>query len=141
METRGAGHVTLRRLGAAVGKAHTAAFMHFAAISEVLEEVAAQGWEELHDRLEQLPVTETTAAARQLIGLAEAYTRFALDHPMLFRLMYDADMWGVIGRESRDALARVEGFRNACFHSFVRAIADGQKKGEVREGDPSQLAR
>lgn len=86
LDEEGADRIGLRQLARRVGVSPAAPYRHFAGRQALLEAVAAEGFRQFSGRMD---------AARaglpedgQLVGMAQAYVRFALEQPALFRLMF-----------------------------------------------------
>lgn len=71
---------------------------------------------------------------RQLQELGGAYVRFALAHPSHLRLMFGPEIRDKSTHPSLEAAAR------RAFDLLVESIAEGQRAGHVRRGDPQELA-
>jgi AcrR family transcriptional regulator len=82
---------TLRGLARSVGVAATSVYLHFPDVDHVLAAVVEQGFEQL--------TAATTAAARKakdpladLRTRCRTYCHFALEHPNLYRVMFQTDL-------------------------------------------------
>jgi AcrR family transcriptional regulator len=78
LEKDGPGALSLRELARRAGVSHNAPYRHFSDREALLAALADDGFRQLADAL--------AAAAGRAMG--EAYVRFALEHPQLFRLMF-----------------------------------------------------
>ncbi len=86
LEERGDGSIGLREVARATGVSPTAVYRHFPDKDALLAAIAAQGFERLADvQMEAAADHRDKAKAFRAIG--QAYVRFALDNPALFRLM------------------------------------------------------
>jgi AcrR family transcriptional regulator len=83
----GVAHVTMRRIGAAVGVSPTALYMHFADKDALLNAIAQDTFCELLDRLEASQAPGQTALAVFRAGL-RAYVQFGLERPDEYRLTF-----------------------------------------------------
>ena len=83
----GVAHVTMRRIGAAVGVSPTALYMHFADKDALLAAIAQDTFAELLERLEQSQTTGQTPLAGLRAGL-RAYIAFGLARPDEYRLTF-----------------------------------------------------
>jgi AcrR family transcriptional regulator len=94
VEDRGVGAVTFREVARRVGVSHAAPTHHFSDKTELLANVAAQGFEELTAAM-QAAVRESGAdagASARLNATGIAYIGFAARHPNLFRLMFGREL-------------------------------------------------
>ena len=83
----GVAHVTMRRIGAAVGVSPTALYMHFADKDAMLAAIALDTFAELLNRLEQSQAPGVSMLARFRAGL-RAYIAFGLERPDEYRLTF-----------------------------------------------------
>lgn len=82
----GAGELSLRTIAAAIGVSHMAPYAHFASKQELLQAVAADGFDELTERM--LAAQERTKRTRDLaLNYGIEYIQFALENPELYRIM------------------------------------------------------
>ncbi|CAN1546110.1 AcrR Transcriptional regulator [Paracoccaceae bacterium] len=89
VETTGADGFSLREAARGLGVTANAAYRHFADKSDLLTEIAAQGFGILSDRLQgSLAEAQDTQAPARLRVLGGAYVAFAVERPELFRLMF-----------------------------------------------------
>ena len=83
----GVAHVTMRRIGAAVGVSPTALYMHFADKDAMLAAIAQDTFAELLSRLEQTQGMEKSPRAQFRAGL-RTYIEFGLERPDEYRLTF-----------------------------------------------------
>lgn len=86
LEAGGAAALSLRAVARACGVSAMAPYRHFAGKEELLEAVAASGFETLAVTLEAADAAAEGAEA--LAAQGAAYVTFACRHPALFRLMF-----------------------------------------------------
>jgi AcrR family transcriptional regulator len=87
---RGAAELTLRRVAQAAGASTMGIYTRFGSRAAMLEAVYLRGFEMLREAL--LGATDgpaEAAANRRIIGLLQAYRRFALANPELYALMFE----------------------------------------------------
>lgn len=82
-----AGHqsLTLRGVAERIGVNHRALYRQFESLEDLLFEVAATGFAELAERLEQIGTASDSNRAERLAAI---YARFAVDHVQLYTLMF-----------------------------------------------------
>ncbi|MFF7474320.1 WHG domain-containing protein [Streptomyces sp. NPDC008092] len=86
LEEDGSGALSLRAVARRAGVSPTAPYRHYADRDALVSAVAAEGYRELAASLAAAhPAPSTTD---DLVAVAVAYVRFALDHPALFRAMF-----------------------------------------------------
>lgn len=84
LEEVGADGISLRALARRVGVSHAAPGHHFADRSTLLAELAATGFQTLHQRLH----TSQTEAGDSYVAAGRAYVDVALEQPHTFKLMF-----------------------------------------------------
>jgi AcrR family transcriptional regulator len=102
---QGLAALSLREVARRAGVSHNAPYRHFPNRDSLLAELAAEGFRRLRSAM----------AGKRGREMGEAYVRFALDNPALFRLMFS----GQLPSESHPAL-RAAG--TATYHSLVEAF-------------------
>ncbi len=138
---RGPAALSLRELAREAGVSHAAPGRHFKDKQALLDALALSGFQRLQVALEQAKDaqrqdsagTDGTDTEGYLLALARAYMGFALPNAALLDLMYarkhDSDISEQLAAAVGDLLAIV-----------LNAIAEGQRAGEIVEGDPGAIA-
>jgi AcrR family transcriptional regulator len=88
LESEGPSALSLRAVAREAGVSPAAPYHHFKDKAELLDAVAHEGWELLHEAM-----TAAKAAVEgphKLSALGIAYVCFARENPALYRVMYDA---------------------------------------------------
>jgi len=133
LEARGVQQLSLRELSRELGVSHASPQRHFTTKQDLLNALATVGFQ----RLDAL--TAKAAAARgqdckeRLIKVALAHLGFALKHPALLALMFDAKRQPVLPPELLAAL-------QTAFSHVPRILQEGQAAGKIVPGDPYRLA-
>jgi AcrR family transcriptional regulator len=78
---------SLREVARRAGVSHNAHIHHFADKHDLLLAVAAEGYRQLHQCLVDR-ITRPNDPEKSVIQTAQAYVRFGLEHPALYRLMF-----------------------------------------------------
>ncbi|MFD4599980.1 TetR/AcrR family transcriptional regulator [Streptomyces sp. NPDC058464] len=86
LEEDGSGALSLRAVARRAGVSPTAPYRHYADRDALVSAVAAEGYRELAVSLAAAHPAPSTPD--DLVDVAVAYVRFALDHPALFRAMF-----------------------------------------------------
>lgn len=89
VEMEGSDGVTLARIAAACGVSVAAPYRHFASKEELLGEVAGRGFAELGEALAAAGRSPGEPRER-LLNAGVAYVDYAVAHPNVFRLMFNA---------------------------------------------------
>ena len=130
----GVAHVTMRRIGAAVGVSPTALYMHFADKDALLAAIAQDTFAELLHRLEQSSAGGQTALDKFRAGL-RAYIAFGLARPDEYRLTFMTRLF----RRSDAKTCAVE-MADQSFAILEARVAELIRQGVFRAGEPSELA-
>ncbi|WP_049569620.1 TetR/AcrR family transcriptional regulator [Nocardiopsis sp. SBT366] len=133
---RGPGALSLRELAREAGVSHAAPGRHFKDKQALLDALALNGFRRLQASLERARAEQDHAGSDTgdyLLGLARAYVGFAMSNAALLELMYarkhDSDVSDQLAAAVGDMIAIV-----------LDAISEGQRAGEIIEGDPTAIA-
>ena len=126
--------LSLREVARQVGVSHTAPYRHFADKDALLAALAEEGFQVLGRALEAAVQQATSNPLEQLEASGVAYVRYAIEHPSHYRVMFGA--YGA-NKEAHPSLADAS---RQAFMVLVNVIAEGQKAGVMRSGEPTQLA-
>jgi AcrR family transcriptional regulator len=88
LEAEGPTALSLRAVAREAGVSPAAPYHHFKDKAELLDAVAAQGWEILDQMMAE--ARDRADLRDKLLALGIAYVCFARDNPALYRVMYDA---------------------------------------------------
>jgi AcrR family transcriptional regulator len=111
-ESGDAGRLSLRAVAARVGVAATSVYLHFANLDQLKIALVERGFAELA-AVRDAASEGITDPAEALVLRCQAYARFAVDRPGLYRLMFGPDLPAVLayqaerspGRDAFDVLA------------------------------------
>jgi len=132
LETGGLHEISLRELSRELGVSHTSPRRHFVDKQALLDALAISGFERFGAALERATRVKRHSFKTRLTRMAQAYVAFALKHPALFVLMFEAKHRVDAPPELLQASDRAFGHGRATF-------AEGQASREVVPGDPSRL--
>jgi AcrR family transcriptional regulator len=91
MNEGGLGALSMREVARRAGVSHQAPYHYFADREAILAELAGDGFDQLYDYMvSAIGLARDKAGKNRAMG--EAYIRFALNHPELFRLMFRNEM-------------------------------------------------
>ncbi len=125
LETEGVEGVTLRGLAASAGVSKTAPYRHFEDKHALLVTLAAEGFRQLADALEQAlraPAPAASEATGAIRSLLRAYLDFARSRPALYRLMVSR-----LGFSLHSESCRINSER--AFSCLVQAVDNAQRSG------------
>jgi AcrR family transcriptional regulator len=129
----GARALTLREVARRVGVSQAAPYHHFADKDALLAAVAEEGFVELYEAMVTARDAAGSKTMARLRAIGEGYVRFAVRHPSHFKVMFG----NLVDVPAHPGL-RVAAER--AFATLVEGIVEGQKAGQLRRGDPIQLA-
>jgi AcrR family transcriptional regulator len=133
VEREGVEGLTLREAARRAGVSQAAPYRHFADKDALLAAVAEEGFTALAAEMRRRRDAHEEALPRfRELGLA--YVGFAVAHPSHFRVMF--------GRRTADR-SRHPGLSQAADATFallVEGIVACQHAGQIRQGDPGELA-
>ncbi len=125
----------LRKAARRAGASHAAPAHHFGDLDGLLAAVAVDGFGRLRAALERAAAgAEPGGTLAQLEALVLAYVRFASAEPGPYRAMFHPRL------AERGARADVAAAADAALAPLVDAVEACQVAGELRPGDPRELA-
>ncbi|MEU3063800.1 TetR/AcrR family transcriptional regulator [Streptomyces subrutilus] len=130
----GAEGLSLRGLARDLGVSHGAPARHFRDRQALLDALAVSGFTTLNDRLRAAAVAPTGPVGARLAGLGRTYVDFAVGHTALLELMFTA-------KHADDPSAELRELGHESLLIVARLMAEGQRTGAVRPGDPDRLAQ
>jgi len=91
MNEGGLGSLSMREVARRAGVSHQAPYHYFQDREAILAELAGEGFEKLYDyMISAIGLARDRASKNRAMG--EAYVRFALNNPEVFRLMFRCEM-------------------------------------------------
>jgi AcrR family transcriptional regulator len=133
LETGGVQSISLRELSRELGVSQGAPRRHFAGKQALLDALALRGFEQFGEALGRAAGRRGQDFKARLTQMARAYVGFALKHPALLSLMYEA-------KQRPDAPGELLAASEKAFAHGPATFAEGQAAGEVVPGDPARLA-
>jgi AcrR family transcriptional regulator len=133
LETGGVQSISLRELSRELGVSQGAPRRHFAGKQALLDALAIRGFEQFNQALGRAAGKSGQDFKARMTKMARAYVGFALKHPALLSLMFEAKQRPDAPRELLEAGERAFAHAPATF-------AEGQAAGEIVPGDPARLA-
>lgn len=125
LREEGAAKLSLRAAARRTGVSQAAPYAHFNSRQALLAAVAVQGFRRLSGYLARTE-NKTGGGAERMHSLARGYVRFAVDHSMLFRLMFGAELSGVDDEELRVAGRDSYGFIQAAVAARLDEVGGGR---------------
>jgi AcrR family transcriptional regulator len=130
----GSAGLDLRKVARRAGVSHAAPYRHFPDKQALLVAIAEDGFQELYRQLASAQSQAERAAIAQLGAIGRAYLAFALDRPAHMREMFSGL---TLERQAHPSLYAAS---KQSFGLLIATIAAGQASGEIRAGDPTELA-
>jgi len=127
--------LTLRAAAQLAGVSHAAPYRHFRDKQALVAAIAERGFRQLTAAMgEELARCSSVRARDRLIALGMGYVRFATSQPASLRVIFG----GVLGADEVPAELTAAG--DEAYQMLRQEIAAGIGKGELRGGEPDQLA-
>jgi AcrR family transcriptional regulator len=133
LEVRGVQHLSLRELSRELGVSHASPQRHFATKQDLIDALAIMGYERLSSVVAKAAKTRRQDFNARLTKAAFAYVGFALKHPGLFALMFEAKRRAGMLPELKTALI-------TAYSKIPKILKEGQEAGKIVAGDPERLA-
>lgn len=136
VEEKGAAAVSLRKLSERVGVSRSAVYRHFEGKSDLLSEIAREGFERLRRTMKAIRMDREGEPdpVLRLRNMGKEYVQFARKNPGHFRLMFGEWAWAPENPgELDEAAAR-------SFDELVEMVRTGQSEGAFHSEDPGDLA-
>ena len=133
LESRGVQELSLRELSRELGVSHASPQRHFATKQDLIDALAIMGFERLGSVVGKAAEARGQDFNSRLTKAAFAYVGFALKHPALFALMFEAKRRPGMRPELKAALV-------AAFSHIPKVLKEGQEAGKIIAGDPDRLA-
>lgn len=130
VERDGIAGLSVREAARRAGVSHNAPYRHFPDREALLGALASQGVVDLLKELKNRSGRE----------LAQAYVRFALAHPQLFRLMFAARRWPELEARFVEAFATLGKPAAAAAWSLVHGLAQLLIDGHFTESEREAFA-
>ncbi len=124
--------LSLRQLARDLGVSHGAPARHFPDRQSLLDALALAGFESLNAQLAAAASSAGTFRDR-FDAVARAYVSFALDHAELLNVMFTTKHHDAASTQLRE-------IGSAGMTTAQQLIAEAQRAGEVRAGDPGVFA-
>jgi len=133
LEAGGVQQLSLRELSRELGVSHASPQRHFATKQDLIDALAIMGFERLSAAVARAAEARSRDFRARLTKAAFAYVGFALKHPALFALMFEAKRRPEMGPELRTAVS-------AAYSHLPKILKEGQEAGKIIAGDPYRLA-
>jgi len=130
---QGPSALSARKLAAATGTSTMAVYTHFGGMPALVRAMVAEGFERLHARVAEVPVTDDPLA--DLRGAAAAYRAHALADPDLYAVMFGAATLGEYRLHRDDRALGLD-----AFTQIVGFVERGMAAGVLRAGEPDAVA-
>ncbi|MET7475712.1 TetR/AcrR family transcriptional regulator [Streptomyces sp. NPDC005648] len=127
LKEKGPAALSLRELARDLGVSHAAPSRHFKDKQALLDALALTGFERMADVLEASQGSVGGTFAKQVDAVVRAYVGFARENAALLDLMYAVKHDPTASEDLVEAVGRWS-------EIIERLVAEGQRRGEVREG-------
>jgi AcrR family transcriptional regulator len=133
LEARGVQQLSLRELSRELGVSHASPQRHFPTKQDLIDALAIMGFERLDTIVAKAAAARSQDFSARLTKIALAQLDFALKHPALLALMFEAKRQPVMPAELHAAML-------AAFSHTPRILKEGQAAGKIVPGDPFRVA-
>ncbi|MFF4014465.1 TetR/AcrR family transcriptional regulator [Streptomyces sp. NPDC001843] len=133
LREKGSGALSLRELAREIGVSPAAPSRHFKSKQALLDALALTGFERLAEAIAASQEGTGEAFADRLDAAARAYVGFAVANAALLDLMFSV-------KHSPEASEALGATAHRWSDQLLELIGDGQRRGEVREGQPERVA-
>ncbi len=128
MNEGGLGALSMREVARRAGVSHQAPYHYFQDREAILAELAGDGFDKLYDYMvSAIGLAKDKVGKNRAIG--EAYVRFALNHPEVFKLMFRCEMVDLA--RYPDAKAKAD----RCFDVVVSIVGHGGSSADKTNTD------
>ncbi len=134
VETQGAEALTLRAAARKAGVSQAAPYRHFADKQALLAAVAEEGFRALTLAMRRASAPHAADPLGRFRAQGLAYVEFATTHAAHYRVMFGRVL------ADKSAYPSLQAASGETFGLLVEAIRDCQRAGQVRPGDPEELA-
>lgn len=121
--------LNFRQLATRLGVTHSAIYRHFPDKQALIDALALYGFELLSARFSEATRTAADSTDAQLLALAKAYVYFALEQPVLMRIMFS----GV--STDRKALPSLKREAKAALDALRGLVVTAQIRGDLIGND------
>ncbi|NUR00987.1 MAG: TetR/AcrR family transcriptional regulator [Streptomyces sp.] len=133
LREKGSGALSLRELAREIGVSPAAPSRHFKSKQALLDALAVTGFERLAETLAASQEGTGETFAGRMDAAARAYVGFAVANAALLDLMFSA-------KHSPEASEALGATAHQWSEQLLELIGDGQRRGEVREGQLERVA-
>jgi AcrR family transcriptional regulator len=134
-ELGSADKVSTRAVAQRVGCSSPALYLHFPDKLSLIYAVCEEQFNQMGAQIDVAMAAAGDDLIAQLRAAAQAYARFALDHPVQYRIMMMDETFGAVFQSSLTELATQAGMT-----SIVSAIRDAMDAGLLTPDDPTLTA-
>jgi AcrR family transcriptional regulator len=133
LREKGSAALSLRELARDLGVSHAAPSRHFKDRRALLDALAIAGFDRMTAKLNDVDPGPGSSLRERLTALAHATVDFAVHEPELMALMFSR-------KQDTDVLEEMHKAWMRLGAPIFATIADGQRTGEVHEGDVERIS-
>jgi AcrR family transcriptional regulator len=134
LSKEGVGGLSLRKVAKRAGVSHSAPYSHFPDKQSLIAAISTEGFHQLYAELDAAVSPYANHPKQQLLEGTRAYTRFAMDHTDIFKIMFS----GALEKE-KDYPAFVD-ISQKTFDRVVNIVQACQTVKVLGSGSPEILA-
>jgi AcrR family transcriptional regulator len=147
LETQGLEGLTLRAVAQRAGVSRSAPYRHFPTKRDLTAAVAAAGFRLLTREIQQAMDAQAHCPLESLLSGVDAYSRFGMAYPCLYRLMFASDLGKGPLFDETDALADEDAefpelaeAGTASYQVLIGNLEKAQRNGLVHPQNPREQA-
>lgn len=134
IEREGLEALSVREAARQAGVTHQAPYRHFANKQELIAAIAEEGFHALREKAVAAMAEHPDDPVARLDAMAETYFVFAVEQPAQFRVMFGPEV------ADKSKFPALRAAADAIMAMLTQVIAETQRTGRVRKGDPLDLA-
>jgi AcrR family transcriptional regulator len=134
VEAKGVAGLSLRAVAREAGVSQAAPYHHFRDKEALMAEVCRLGFDRLGERMAEAAERTEGDAMVRLQAVGRAYVAFSREQRAYFLLMWGGHV------HDQTCFPELEASARCTFEMLVQLICDGQQAGELRQGNPLELA-
>lgn len=134
LEEEGIHALSLRKVAKRAEVSHAAPYRHFEDKLALLSAIAEAGFNQLADSMEKSMEMAELDSREQAFEIGRCYVRFGIEHPAQLTLMFSDLLKAGESKTLSQAASQT-------FTLLTQSVANAQKAGFIKQGDPAQIAQ
>jgi AcrR family transcriptional regulator len=137
LEEKGVDGLSLRAAAELAGVSHAAPYRHFRNKDALISAIAEEGFRLFTAAMrKEIDASEDRGVFARLRASGQGYVSFATRHPAYFRTIFGRPVW----REGGEGWESLRAAGEESYAVLRELVVEGIASGEVRAGEPDQIA-